>query len=282
MATHWTDLVPPSPFLRPWWRWRLANWMLSTGRDVPRCYRDAWVTRVRTSLTTPRGCQGDAAIREATRLFIGVGPVPKAALEAFLLTGERVDVVSQRCSVPVAAVEVFTKVYFDVRDRLGHRDWIAKHAIGSGKWVGFREDELGQVLKMFAYYGGMDLLDAVLAVCVEDKLIPRAEVPCLDTLPRVGDRLRESVRVAIKVAMLPPTTSFKHLAELHLHCRRRRTRQQAVTVADRTLASLGEMLTHLTTHDLPATQCSGMESRKLVASYWGQEREMIANMVQPR
>jgi len=266
MTTHWLDFLPDSPLHRPTWRWQLANWMVATGRDVPHSYREGWVDRVRTSLTTPRRCTSYAAIREATRLFLGCGPVPKAVLEAFLLTGERVEVVSHLCSVTMPVAEAYTAVFFDVRSRLCHRDWIARHAIGSGMWVGFREDELGQVLKMFAYSGGIDLLHAVLAVCVEDKLIPRAEVPCLDTLPRVEARLRESVRVAIKVAMLPPDTSFKHLAELHLHCRRRRTRQQAVTVADRTLASLGEMLTHLTIHDLPATQCSGMESRKLVAS----------------
>jgi len=267
MTTHWLDLVPNSPFLRPTWRWQLANWMIATGRDVPPRYADVWVDRIRHFLTASRPGKSHAAISEATRLFLGVGPpLRRAVLEAYLLTGEPIVVVSKRCSVPVSVATAYTNVFFDVRQRLHHRDWIAMHAIGSGIWVGFREDELGQVLKMFAFHGGVDRLDAVLAVCIEDKLIPRAEIRCLDKLPRVGDRLRESIRIAIRVAMLPPDTSFKHLAELHLLCRRQRTQQHSGTVADRVLTSWREMLTQPTTEDLRATQCSGTEEPKMVAS----------------
>ena len=242
MTTHWLDFLPDSPLHRPTWRWQLANWMVATGRDVPHSYREGWVDRVRTSLTTPRRCTSYAAIREATHLFLGCGAVPKAALEAYLLTGEPVEVVSQSCSVPVPVVEAYVKVFFDVRDRLTVGDWIARMAIGSGLWGGFEKHDVGSLWKAFGYHGRSHVLDVIISVSVQDGLV--TDIGALrDRLqPVTNARLMQSARMAIAAAMVPLHASGTKLSQLHAQVREvqatPKTRSVASILADSVMRSL--------------------------------------------
>jgi hypothetical protein len=65
--------------------------------------------------------------------------------------------------------------------------------------------------------------------------------------------------------MLPPDTSLKHLAELHLHCRRQRTQQRTEDLVARAVTAVEDILARRS-DDPSEPRCSGMESRSMVAS----------------
>ncbi len=261
----WIDLIPESPFSRPCWRWDLGRWILRHGDEVPGKYRDAGVERVVRFLTARRVRR--SVMGAAKELFEVKTSVRTSLLEAHILSGAAMEVVAERTANASEVVAAYTSVFFDVGGRLIHRDWIARHAIGTGMWSGFKQNEIGVVWKMFGYYGGIDMLDAVLTVCVADGLVKPADIPRQSDTPRIGDRLRESIRTAIMVSMLPPNTSFEHYSELHLHCRRQQSRQQPRNIAARAATIVQESLAQQTFDDaLTLTQCYGTDARKMVGS----------------
>lgn len=89
-------------------------------------------------------------------------------VEARLLTGESFAEIGRRLEVDPAAVEYYARLFFDVTDRLKASAWISKAALGlPGAFFGdertlLHPDRRGDLLKVFAYYGGPLVLDALL------------------------------------------------------------------------------------------------------------------------
>src|SRR5690349_18639204 len=49
----WMEIVPGSPWCRPWWRWDLARWSLRERRDPPAEFAGEWVDTARQLLLDP-------------------------------------------------------------------------------------------------------------------------------------------------------------------------------------------------------------------------------------
>jgi hypothetical protein len=89
-------------------------------------------------------------------------PTARQIIEARLLAGEPIEVVARRCGVPVAAVEVYEQLFFNVTDRLENTSYILFCAIGPATYEGFAGDDSGALLKWFAFMGGPKVLDFLL------------------------------------------------------------------------------------------------------------------------
>ena len=107
-------------------------------------------------------------ICHAHALHYSADAEPRQFLEARLLTTESLDLIAKRMGTSTKAIEYYEALFFNVRDRLDCDDWIrsvirgnvqkAEGHAGSGR----PSQQRGYVLRLFAYYGGPLVLDAVI------------------------------------------------------------------------------------------------------------------------
>jgi hypothetical protein len=139
-------------------------------------------------------------------------------IQARLLARQPVDEVARRTGVPVAVVNAYQGLFFDVVDCLDARDWVLVRAIGMGTWSGKAFPDHGALLKCFAYFGGPLVLEAVLPYLVGGKDLFD---PPLD-LSTEGGRREQVVRLAVAVHLLPKdATTDRRLHQIMLILRER-------------------------------------------------------------
>jgi len=161
------------PLRSPTWRWLQATALFENGKRI-RPSDDEWVRRARKFLASGGGQPAtpdkrrrphhDQAITDAFSVFRDGPKASRTRLEAYLLTSTPLDVVATRCLLSLEAVEAFTAVFYDVKDRLTARDWIIAQAIGSTSPQGLREDYPHRLLKLVAFIGGQHVLESTSAV----------------------------------------------------------------------------------------------------------------------
>jgi hypothetical protein len=167
------DWLPHSPFRRPDWRWRRAQWLLKTGRPRDRRVDDGWVDRAAAFLARAAGPgRADGAVGSAAALAGGVGAA-RDVLEAYLLTELPLAQAAARAGVAAAAAEAYHALFFCVRDQPAARDWLALYAVRPGPPAGFGPGEVGLVWKHFARAGGSAALEAVRAVAPDAAALAR-------------------------------------------------------------------------------------------------------------
>jgi hypothetical protein len=99
-------------------------------------------------------------------------------LEARILTQEPLSEIAKRFLTSDKAIELYEALFFNIRDRLNCRDWIAKQIIGPRECLvpsrhgTLTEDQRGFLYRLFAYHGGPLALDALIAGLSPDKLPP--------------------------------------------------------------------------------------------------------------
>lgn len=125
-------------------------------------------------------------------------------LQARLLTGEPRNEVAKRFAMAEDAVEFYEKLYFDVRDRLGSRDWIAKVVLQTSRLMASShygitpEEQRGLLYRFFAYHGGPLVLDAVITGLAHTTMPQREE----DVGEWFDDALAQSIRARAAAAAL--------------------------------------------------------------------------------
>lgn len=171
-VTHW---LPGSPHLSPAWRWHLAHW-LQGNRPNHGDLDDEWLSRCEAFVfgecaddnsgdgAEPGGV--DHAIEAARHIWRDKHLRPR--LEAFLLTGAPLKEVADRCLLPVATVEAYAALFYDVIDRRHCRDWIINFVIG--RLPDDPNDEGEWLAKTIAYHGGPLIFDTYLAVIGDEPL----------------------------------------------------------------------------------------------------------------
>ncbi len=239
----WMDLIPANPFSRPSWRWDLANWIVRSSGHVPRDHVDAGVDRAVRFLTARRPVRGHAAIREAHDLFKAKASPRTSLVEAYLLTSAKPKVVAERTAIAPNVVTAYATFFFDVSGRLAYPDWIARMVIGPGLWVGFKRSEIPSLWKAYGYFGGPRLLEAVVEVCITDRLVDDCRELRRSERVAVSDRLRQSIRLSVAASRISPLDSAIKLADLHLQAQRIEAMPKNKAVASVIANSVDEMLT---------------------------------------
>jgi hypothetical protein len=172
-AVSLSDILPHSPFRSPAWRSLLAQ-QPEPRTKLRRTIEDEWVGRARkhlASTTSPANRQDlncapqfDRAIQGAIELSHEEQTERRNLLQALLLTAEAIEIVADQAGLPLATVEAYDALFFDVRPHLNARDWVQVRAIGGGVYDNFAGTDPGILWRWAAYTGGMSVLRVVLAI----------------------------------------------------------------------------------------------------------------------
>src|SRR5207249_501092 len=149
------------PLRRPDWRWRrciaradAGNGQAVLGRDDP------WAREGLRLLAALRRCLGPAERREVTARFGGAGAahglysrpsLRRWVAEARVVTGEAAAVTAPKVGLALETLTWFERLFFDVRDRLCHRDWVATLVLGDRAHAGIAAADIDLILKVFAF-----------------------------------------------------------------------------------------------------------------------------------
>jgi hypothetical protein len=162
-------------------------------RELHRCLADApW------RLLAPRWDD----LGEAYALYTEEPSWPRWELEARLLTDQPLDEIAVRLDTSPAVVDAYHATFFDVRGRLRARGWVANHVPGLGEHVPLVEEDVGGLLKLYAYTGGPTVLDALLEY-FQAPPDPNVLPELLDADARAALRGKLRIRAAIVPQLQP-------------------------------------------------------------------------------
>ncbi|MCE9560526.1 MAG: hypothetical protein K8U57_00595 [Planctomycetes bacterium] len=166
---------PKSFFRQPIWRTLRASYLVEeNGKPDPRI-DDEWVTIAQGLFTkTKTGDRTPLApeVRDAFELWTA-NQKPRWILEARLLTAQTLSEVAEACSLPESVVATYGKLFFDVRPRLHHTDWVLAIVVRSTPWNVFAGPQPAGMLRYFAFVGGASVLDTFIAVTLDCPLPDR-------------------------------------------------------------------------------------------------------------
>jgi hypothetical protein len=109
-----------------------------------------------------RGASTHLATVEQARLLHQSGGITRWCLEAALLAGESFAEAAQRCGLPVPVAECYSKVFFDVADKLEAKDYLCHRLFPRMAWQGFPSASTATLLKIAAWIGGPRVLDVAI------------------------------------------------------------------------------------------------------------------------
>jgi hypothetical protein len=124
-------------------------------------------------------------------------------LEARLLTNETLEGIALGFGTSARTIDYFEKLFFNIRDRMQCRDWILKAAIigprrryRDSKKGAMTDEQRGYVYRLFGFYGGPLVLDAVISG-IGSQAVPRRPE---DVEGWFQDELQQIVRISAAAA----------------------------------------------------------------------------------
>lgn len=87
------------------------------------------------------------------------------ALEARVLAGETDDEIADKLGVEAGVINAFVNVFFDVREKMRHMDYVQTVIMGDAVTRGLQERHYDLLWKMMGLQGGPHVLDAVINRC---------------------------------------------------------------------------------------------------------------------
>jgi hypothetical protein len=194
---------PADPFRPVDWRARRCHYLVeqarcpSRGRD-DQCTRQAWsffraLARSDDDRQRGRLRRRHPDLAAAVELRESADAFRRWEVEGRLLAGESFAAIAEKTSLTAGAVEAYACLYFDVLDGLAAVDWVVVHVLRYTPDRPIAEDDAGTFLRLYAYFGGTHVLDALLGYFRDPEPIP------------------------LDVAQVPPER--RERAALHLHIR---------------------------------------------------------------
>lgn len=166
------QLRADSPFRVVDWRWQRARMLRDTGRIISRRRDDEMVARAKRFMDIRLRASDEADI---DALYPTWGPLLYAheirfqtdnmlrlELEARLLTSLTLEEIAAKMQQRVDTVQWYEALFFNVKDRLDNKSWIAHQVLGPEVHTGLSDREFGLLWKLFAYGGGHYVLEAVM------------------------------------------------------------------------------------------------------------------------
>jgi hypothetical protein len=153
------------------WRWGRAE-ELASGRgrrqgwdDEPTLAAQRFIarwSRVGGELAGPGLAGEDAAISGAVQLRHGQ-PRRRWELEARILARQTDEEIGSKLGVPAPVVAAYEGLFFSVRVKFAATDWIMANVIGPRAYEGTTEDDVELIWKLWGFWGGPMVLDALIA-----------------------------------------------------------------------------------------------------------------------
>jgi len=200
------------------WRWRLASaepWVSDSSDDD-------WVKRARAFHQSLDGAgehqsteSCDHAIHIAYSIWTAPSKWMRFELEARLLTDECFDSIAQRLRISSESVVAYERVFFAVKESLSATSYVFHMAIGVPLPNESYEQAIGRLWKLYAYFAGGMVLDAVISGCrPHDRPITKED---LFEFFRTGASLTMAMKAAIATRLLPVTeANSEEVLELYL------------------------------------------------------------------
>jgi hypothetical protein len=152
------------PFRTPDWRWAAAE-QHHVRRTRLQQWEDPLIAQA-TCYLAAAAVRGDAAAGRrrpdlaAAHAIYRAGGAVRDMLEAWLLTGEPLDVIAEKTGVTVPTIKAFESIFFHVRDALSAIDWLMYSVV---KILPGQPVTEGQTWKYLALAGGPLILDLMIA-----------------------------------------------------------------------------------------------------------------------
>ncbi len=171
------NLLVESPFRPVDWRWAKATLQREDPRTASllRHQNDEWTTKARRFQEALDAVSDDYGklllarrwphLSEAhtVRFENSDRRLVRFEIEARLLTGEPYERIAAHSGTSAGGVAWYEKLFFSVSDRLDRRGWIVNCVIGESAHAGLSERDFDVLWKLYGYWGGPDVLDAVMA-----------------------------------------------------------------------------------------------------------------------
>ena len=224
------EAMASNPMRRPDWKWlRALDWVRS-GNSIdaaPRSRDDGeegvrWIraaadfyrawSACRSERDQARLAQTMPAIYWARRLYHDDSPT-RWAMEAYLLCRETDAQIGFLLGCPPEVVEAFEAVFFDVRSKLQHPDYIINVAIGPQIHQGVGSRDIGALWKLLGYQGGPYVVDSLIGKC-------RSREKSARKPEQTGDFFREAscdnvlMKTALTALSMPIPCSAKQQMKL--------------------------------------------------------------------
>jgi hypothetical protein len=158
------------------WRWHRAS--LAAHGDYPLSRRrdgDVWVARVAKFIREQNSCNTELDMAYLTErhptlywaydiwhtLEDSGNPV-RSEVEARLLADDSTENIARRVNTDVEIINVYERVFFNVREKLVNRGYLMHCVLGPAVHVGFQSNEYDLVWKLFALLGGPMAVDLMI------------------------------------------------------------------------------------------------------------------------
>ncbi len=173
------EFIRDDPFRMVSWRWERAGSVASGMSSLSRKRDDDWIRRAanyrRLAKKSAKRIERHILIERhpeihyAHMLYLGRDDEGKQAtpymIEARTLARQNRDAIAQLVAVRPEIVEAYSKLFFDVEERLDATDYIYQAVMGPGINRGsLRMRQFDVIWKLAGYCGGPHMLDAVRAI----------------------------------------------------------------------------------------------------------------------
>lgn len=192
----------------PAWRWERARWLISHEKNFSARrddfetksamnYLRAW-NRYRPERRSEKMAREFPDLHSAHCLHDEGGPT-RLEVQARLLARQTPEVIAEYVNQSAEVIRSYECTFFHIIDRFDFPDWIVSRAIGWWSFDPAKGRDRATVLRAFAYWGGIVVLNAVLPYLIDGQ-----GWETLMDHPSSADSLHEeNLRLAILTAMLP-------------------------------------------------------------------------------
>ena len=188
-----------NPFIKPDWRFERVLQLIENLPYVERCSTrdDKYVVKYKKFLLKYKSCKNEyqkqkifesyPVIYLAHQIYENSEKEPEVYLiiQARLLAGQNFEAIANNLHTKPAVIEWYSKIFFDVRDRLDNKDWITKHVLKpsidkyfsnvDSKKKNYGLAFLDGTLKILCYFGGPAVADLVINALPSRKTITNEE-----------------------------------------------------------------------------------------------------------
>jgi hypothetical protein len=217
----------------PAWRWKRARAIVEQGLTCTARTDDLTTRRVVEHLRacglslggsqTQGGVPADAVLHAAHRLYEAGGLV-RFIVQARLVARQSPCEVARLTSFDPAVIETFEASFFEVRDHLDAKDWIANQVLWPGLEANLPIEALGGALMAIGYWLGQAILDITLAVATDAPLPSWVCAPAGEPARLYEARVRLSTKLLLAALTLRTSADASAMKKL-MRAKRRLERE---------------------------------------------------------
>ena len=165
-----------NPFRTTCWRWQRAQEIVEGDGPATTRRRDGvdgykWINKAVNFINDYNACSNDsqkavladrrADIFWAHWAWLATANPQRHSIEAHILARETDDEIAWRCGTQSGVIEAYEALFFNVREKLQHKQYVLHCVMGEAIQRGISERDYDLLWKMYGYFIGPHILDAL-------------------------------------------------------------------------------------------------------------------------